>query len=108
MPGSAVSISRYDILRVGEGDEYEYFCEQHQATGNVGRCMVVGTAHWVTVPAHPPSTRGTKHWKPVPQPTQRAFPDPSPIVQRGTVRSQASKQRQMTETRKHGEPVQEP
>lgn len=64
---------------------YDYFCEPHEAAGMVGR-IVVGA------PGDDPGTRPfgyapEKHWKPVPQAAQKAFPAVSLIMKDGIVRA---------------------
>jgi plastocyanin len=64
---------------------YDYFCEPHEAAGMVGR-IVVGA------PGDGPGTRPfgyapERHWKPVPQAAQKAFPAVALIVKEGVVRA---------------------
>jgi len=64
---------------------YDYFCEPHEAAGMVGR-IVVGA------PGDGPGTRPfgyapEKHWKPIPQAAQKAFPAVALVVKEGVVRA---------------------
>jgi plastocyanin len=67
---------------------YDYLCMPHEAAGMVGR-IVVGE------PANGPGTRpfgyaSNRHWKPVPQAAQHAFPAIALILENGTVRAPAA------------------
>ncbi|SRR6185312_12580736 len=62
---------------------YDYFCKPHEMAGMVGR-IVVGD------PGDGPGTRPFgyapgKHWKPVPEVAQKAFPPVAEILQKVTV-----------------------
>lgn len=64
---------------------YDYFCQPHEAAGMVGR-IVVGA------PGDGPGTRPfgyapDKHWKPVPEVAQKAFPAIQLILEKGAVRA---------------------
>ncbi len=64
---------------------YDYLCEPHEAAGMVGR-IIVGA------PGDGPGTRAfayapDKHWKPVPELAQSAFPTIRLIVEKGAVRT---------------------
>ena len=64
---------------------YDYYCMPHEAAGMVGR-IIVGA------PGDGPGTRPfayalARHWKPVPEPAQKAFPAIRLILDRGAVRA---------------------
>ncbi|MGH7584208.1 MAG: plastocyanin/azurin family copper-binding protein [Burkholderiales bacterium] len=64
---------------------YDYFCQPHEAAGMVGR-IIVGA------PGDGPGTRPfgyapDKHWNPVPEAAQKAFPAIQLILEKGAVRA---------------------
>ncbi len=67
---------------------YDYLCVPHEAAGMVGR-IIVGS------PEAGPGTRAfgyapDRHWKPVPEPAQKAFPAIQLIMEKRTVRASQS------------------
>lgn len=62
---------------------YDYYCKPHEAAGMVGR-IVVGKPGDGPGPKHFGYAPG-KHWKPVPEIAQKAFPSVEEIMRRGVV-----------------------
>lgn len=75
----------FDVTLTAEG-VYDYYCTPHEMAGMVGRLIIGHPAGPGTLPFDYFKSQ-SKHWKPVPEAAQKAFPSVEEIVQKKVVRS---------------------
>jgi plastocyanin len=75
----------FDVTLTVEG-VYDYYCTPHEMAGMVGRLIVGHPAGPGTLPFDYFKAEG-KHWKPVPEAAQKAFPSTAEIMQKKAVPS---------------------
>lgn len=69
---------------------YDYYCAPHEAAGMVGRIVVEEPGGPGAMPfGYFVDNPSTSHWKPVPEPARRTFPDVQAIMAKRVIRAPA-------------------